>query len=89
MQEPYKALVPPFLVPSPPKYAAGYPDNKTIQEELGGHVNFTVLGTAASTGYFVRRRNLGILGELLDGGVKVAHGYGDRDYQCNCELLSP
>ena len=36
------------------------------------------------TGDFVRGKNLAILGELLDRGVKVALMYGDRDYQCNC-----
>lgn len=39
------------------------------------------------TGDFVRGRNLAILGELLDRGVKVAMMYGDSDYQCNCEFL--
>jgi carboxypeptidase C (cathepsin A) len=34
----------------PPKYAAGYFNNKSIQEELGVHVNFTGLSTAASVG---------------------------------------
>lgn len=38
-----------------------------------------------ATGDFVLGRNLAILGELLDQGVKVALMYGDRDYQCNCE----
>jgi hypothetical protein len=39
------------------------------------------------TGDFIRGRNLAILGQLLDRGVKVAMMYGDRDYQCNCELI--
>ncbi|RYO86673.1 hypothetical protein DL763_006626 [Monosporascus cannonballus] len=95
MQEPYQPLVNNVFdvtaaIPGsfPPKYAAGYLNNKTIQEELGVHVNFTGLSTAASTAFpgrgdFVRGRNLEILGELLDSGVKVALMYGDRDYQCN------
>jgi hypothetical protein len=39
----------------------------------------------ANSGDFVRGKNLAILGQLLDRGVKVALMYGDRDYQCNCE----
>jgi hypothetical protein len=38
-----------------------------------------------STGDFVLGKNLQLLGDLLDQGVKVALVYGDRDYQCNCE----
>lgn len=38
-----------------------------------------------ATGDFVLGNNLGVLGELLDQGVKVALMYGDRDYQCNCK----
>ncbi|RYP22281.1 hypothetical protein DL765_001795 [Monosporascus sp. GIB2] len=95
MQEPYQPLVNNVFdvtatIPGsfPPKYAAGYLNNQTIQEELGVRVNFTGLSTAASTAFpatgdFVRGRNLEILGELLDSGVKVALMYGDRDYQCN------
>ena len=40
----------------------------------------------ALSGDFVRGKNLAILGQLLDRGVKVALMYGDRDYQCNCEF---
>jgi hypothetical protein len=39
------------------------------------------------TGDFVLGRNLAILGELLDRGVKVALVYGDSDYQCNCNAI--
>jgi hypothetical protein len=42
----------------------------------------------ALSGDFVRGKNLAILGQLLDRGVKVALMYGDRDYQCNCKILS-
>lgn len=40
-----------------------------------------------STGDFVLGKNLEILGNLLDQGVKVALVYGDRDYQCNCKFI--
>lgn len=38
-----------------------------------------------TTGDFVLGRNVAVLGELLDRGVKVALVYGDRDFQCNCK----
>ncbi|KAI0397326.1 alpha/beta-hydrolase [Xylariaceae sp. FL0594] len=72
----------------PPKYAAGYLNTESVQKALGVPLNFTGLSSAASaaftqTGDFVRGKNLQILGELLDRGVKVALMYGDRDFQCN------
>ncbi|OIW27065.1 alpha/beta-hydrolase [Coniochaeta ligniaria NRRL 30616] len=72
----------------PPRYAAGFLNSKEVQLELGVPLNFSGLSVAAATAFvktgdFVRGRNLAILGELLDGGVKVALVYGDRDYQCN------
>ncbi|KXX77997.1 Carboxypeptidase S1 A [Madurella mycetomatis] len=78
----------PTLGHFPPKYMAGYLNSKEIQLELGVPLNITGLSTAAweafqVTGDFVLGNNLGVLGELLDQGVKVALMYGDRDYQCN------
>ncbi|KAI0158422.1 Alpha/Beta hydrolase protein [Pestalotiopsis sp. NC0098] len=72
----------------PPKYAAGYLNRKEIQDELGVPLNFTGLSSAVmtaftATGDFVLGRNVAVLGELLDRGVKVALVYGDRDFQCN------
>ncbi|KAI4602361.1 hypothetical protein KJ359_009602 [Pestalotiopsis sp. 9143b] len=72
----------------PPKYAAGYLNRKEIQDELGVPLNFTGLSSAVmnaftTTGDFVLGRNVAVLGELLDRGVKVALVYGDRDFQCN------
>lgn len=60
---------------------------------MGVPLNFSGLSAAANqaydrTGDFVLGRNLAILGELLDKGVKVALMYGDADYQCNCLLIS-
>jgi len=39
-------------------------------------------------GDFIKGHNLAILGQMLNRGVKVALMYGDRDYQCNCKLIS-
>ncbi|KAK3988700.1 Alpha/Beta hydrolase protein [Cladorrhinum sp. PSN332] len=72
----------------PPKYAAGFLNAEEVQLELGVPLNFSGLSTAVNTAFtqtgdFVLGRNLAVLGELLDRGVKVALMYGDRDYQCN------
>jgi carboxypeptidase D len=82
-------------VPSafPPKYAAGFLNRKPVQTALGVPLNVTGLSDPVSTGFqntgdFVPGRNLAILGELLDQGVKVALVYGDADYQCNVGIPS-
>ncbi|KAK4033943.1 Alpha/Beta hydrolase protein [Parachaetomium inaequale] len=72
----------------PPKYAGGFLNSKEVQLELGVPLNISGLSTAVfdafmSTGDFVLGKNLQLLGNLLDQGVKVALVYGDRDYQCN------
>lgn len=76
------------LSPFPPKYAAGYLNSAEVQKALGVPLNFTgysdvVNEVFTKTGDFVLGRNLAVLGELLDRGVKVALMYGDRDFQCN------
>jgi hypothetical protein len=40
-----------------------------------------------ASGDFFKGNGLAILGQMLDRGVKVSLLYGDRDYQCNCEIL--
>ncbi|KAK4235296.1 hypothetical protein C8A03DRAFT_46548 [Achaetomium macrosporum] len=72
----------------PPKYAGGFLNSKEVQLELGVPLNITGLAKAVNdaftaTGDFVLGRNVEILGNLLDQGLKVALVYGDRDYQCN------
>ncbi|KIW73072.1 hypothetical protein PV04_01219 [Phialophora macrospora] len=72
----------------PPKWAAGYLNSKPVQQDLGVPLNFSANSVPVATrfalsGDFVRGKNLAILGQLLDRGVKVALMYGDRDYQCN------
>ncbi|KAK6073093.1 carboxypeptidase s1 [Seiridium cupressi] len=74
--------------PFPPKYAAGFLNSKEVQDDIGVPLNFTgfsdgVHTAFTNTGDFVLGRNVAILGELLDRGVKVAMMYGDRDFQCN------
>ncbi|KAJ4301770.1 hypothetical protein N0V90_003864 [Kalmusia sp. IMI 367209] len=78
------------LVPEsfPPKWAAGYFNNATIQQALGVPLNFTGNSVPISTeffltGDFVRGHGLSNLRSLLAKGTKVALVYGDRDYQCN------
>ncbi|THX08344.1 alpha/beta-hydrolase [Aureobasidium pullulans] len=80
----------PLIHSFPPRWAAGYLNNATVQEDLGVPLNFTgfsatIAGEFEAAGDFLKGDNLAILGQLLDRGVKVALMYGDRDYQCNCE----
>ncbi|KAK0715340.1 Alpha/Beta hydrolase protein [Lasiosphaeris hirsuta] len=72
----------------PPKWAAGYLNSLDVQQALGVPLNFSAFGVGPSTAFtatgdFILGRNVEILGELLNKGVKVALVYGDRDYQCN------
>ncbi|KAH8659941.1 Alpha/Beta hydrolase protein, partial [Xylariales sp. PMI_506] len=72
----------------PPRWAAGYLNDADVQQALGVPLNFTGNSDKISAefflaGDFVKGKNLEILGQLLDRGVKVALMYGDRDYQCN------
>ncbi|KAI4729111.1 alpha/beta-hydrolase [Aureobasidium sp. EXF-10728] len=78
----------PFIHNFPPRYAAGYLNNATVQADLGVSLNFTGYSAVIAqefevAGDFVKGDNLGALGRLLDRGVKVSLLYGDRDYQCN------
>lgn len=71
-----------------PRWAAGYLNQASIQQELGVPLNFTqssdtVFSAFAATGDGARGRYIQSLGNLLDLGVKVALIYGDRDFQCN------
>jgi len=63
-------------------YAAS--DGKPITTNLVSSVVANSHAAFTKTGDFVLGRNLAILGNLLDQGVKVALMYGDADYQCNC-----
>ncbi|KAF2029598.1 alpha/beta-hydrolase [Setomelanomma holmii] len=72
----------------PPKYAAGYLNNASIQQALGVPLNWTGQSIPIALGFdrtgdFVLGKTLEKLGSLLDRGVKIALVYGDRDYQCN------
>ncbi|KAI5250265.1 alpha/beta-hydrolase [Aureobasidium subglaciale] len=78
----------PFIHNFPPRWAAGYLNNASVQTDLGVPLNFTGFSETIATefgvaGDFIKGNNLAILGQLLDRGVKVSLIYGDRDYQCN------
>ncbi|KAI5240634.1 alpha/beta-hydrolase [Aureobasidium subglaciale] len=78
----------PFVHNFPPRWAAGYLNNASVQADLGVPLNFTGFSETIATefgvaGDFIKGNNLAILGQLLDRGVKVSLMYGDRDYQCN------
>lgn len=82
----------PFIHNFPPRWAAGYLNNATVQEDLGVPLNFTgfsfiIAQEFGAAGDFLKGNNLAALGQLLDRGVKVSLLYGDRDYQCNCMFL--
>jgi hypothetical protein len=81
----------PFIHNFPPRWAAGYLNNATVQADLGVPLNFTGFSAVVAqefeaSGDFMKGDGLAILGQMLDRGVKVSLLYGDRDYQCNCEL---
>ncbi|RYP41502.1 hypothetical protein DL767_001007 [Monosporascus sp. MG133] len=65
-----------------PKYAAGYLNNKTIQEELGVHANSTGLSTAASTGLGGEAISLAIESKLSAAFRKAGYAelYTNDDY---------
>ena len=78
--------------PFPHPYYLGYLNQNHVQRALGVPINFTqriesVANAFAYTGDFQRDDNNGgylkDIGTLLDGGVKVALMYGDRDWMCN------
>ncbi|KAH0278786.1 alpha/beta-hydrolase, partial [Aureobasidium melanogenum] len=78
----------PFIHNFPPRWAAGYLNNASVQADLGVPLNFTGFSSViaqefAAAGDFLKGNNLAALGQLLDRGVKVSLLYGDRDYQCN------
>lgn len=83
----------PFVHNFPPRWAAGYLNNASVQADLGVPLNFTGFSSViaqefAAAGDFLKGNNLAALGQLLDRGVKVSLLYGDRDYQCNCKLCT-
>ncbi|KAH0154649.1 alpha/beta-hydrolase, partial [Aureobasidium melanogenum] len=78
----------PFIHNFPPRWAAGYLNNASIQADLGVPLNFTGFSSViaqefAAAGDFLKGNNLAALGQLLDRGVRISPLYGDRDYQCN------
>ncbi|KAH0337683.1 alpha/beta-hydrolase, partial [Aureobasidium melanogenum] len=78
----------PLIHNFPPRWAAGYLNNASVQADLGVPLNFTGFSSViaqeyAASGDFLKGNNLAALGQLLDRGVKVSLLYGDRDYQCN------
>ncbi|KAI9814390.1 MAG: hypothetical protein M1827_003246 [Pycnora praestabilis] len=80
-----------------PNYVNPYPTSETylgflnqahVQAALGVPINFTanaptVAKAFAKTGDNAKAGFLRDLGRVLDGGVKVAMVYGDRDFVCN------
>lgn len=78
--------------PYPYGYAAGYFNQRSVQDALGVQVNFTQNANAPaaavlSTGDAVRA-NISNLEYVLKSGVRVAMIHGDRDYRCNCKSSS-
>jgi len=76
------------LDPFPPSNIYGFFSQSWVQSALGVPVNFT--GAALSvalnfrkTGDPARGGLLEDIASLLDGGLKVAMVYGDRDFACN------
>lgn len=79
--------------PFPPKDAVTFLNQKWIREELGApEMNFTWNSQLVRNQFFqtgdALRRTIQELQDVLDLGVKVSMVYGDRDYQCNCKLLT-
>lgn len=84
----------PFIHNFPPRWAAGYLNNATVQADLGVPLNFTGFSAVVAqefeaSGDFLKGNGLAILGQMLDRGVKISLLYGDRDYQCNCRSFLP
>ncbi|QDS68444.1 hypothetical protein FKW77_010811 [Venturia effusa] len=77
------------LVPDPqPGYnALGYFNEAAIQQALGVPLNFTYTPNVVAMNFFATgdpvRQDKSHLERLLNGGVKVAMVYGDRDSRCN------
>lgn len=73
----------PFIHNFPPRWAAGYLNNASIQADLGVPLNFTGFSSVvaqefAAAGDFLKGNNLAALGQLLDRGVKISPLYGSR-----------
>jgi len=78
----------PTADPFPYAYYIGYLNQQWVQRALGVPLNFTessnsVYQAFLSTGDYVRGGFLEDIAAVLEGGVKVALVYGDRDYACN------
>lgn len=80
-----------YLDPFPSNSYMGYLARAEVQQALGVRVNYTDVSSAVGlafnlTGDYARGDVDGYLndiGNLLDGGVKVALTFGDRDFACN------
>ncbi|KAH8596918.1 Alpha/Beta hydrolase protein [Bisporella sp. PMI_857] len=74
--------------PFPAPYLYGFLNQQWVQAALGVPVNHTASSRTVATdfrttGDYARGTSLKSLAYLLDGGVKVAGMYGDRDWACN------
>jgi len=78
--------------PFPPQYYQGYLNSASVQAALGVPVNYTQSSNAVYTAFNsigdwtradIRGGYLNDLAYILDGGIKVALIYGDRDWICN------
>ena len=82
----------PMEAPFPAAYYQGYLNQPSVQQALGVPINYTqsvssVYSAFGRTADFQREDSHGgylqDIASLIDGGVKVALIYGDRDFICN------
>jgi hypothetical protein len=62
-----------------------------VQRDLGVPLNFSISSTSAVTTFFgitgdPFKVSIETINSVVQGGVKVALVFGDRDYRCNCTL---
>ena len=72
-------------------YYQGFFNQRWVQEDLGVRVNFTSNDYSYQVAMFALTgdamiQDKSLLENVLNNGVSLALVYGDRDYQCNCEL---
>jgi hypothetical protein len=79
-------------VSSVPNYYNGYFNQAWVQKDLGVRTNFTSNDYTYQLAMFELTgdpviQDMSLLEHVISSGINVALIYGDRDYQCNCELI--
>lgn len=77
---------------SVPNYYNGYFNQAWVQKDLGVRTNFTSNDYTYQLAMFELTgdpviQDMSLLEHVISSGINVALIYGDRDYQCNCELI--